>query len=195
MISTTARLLFRIANPEYKKQRNGIVNNIIANMFSKAQIEDKNFRPKAGGNAIGEFRTLSSMRFVAIVDQSSIRILSVKGTMARVPAPVETANTMPKTSALKKIAGFEPFIHSHLSNHAKKMLKLSDDDYQKLEDYLLPMYSNDKSKMLKSISKAENHKAITDLLYQHILKDEKNKYLGTGGGRSDAFAINSPYNY
>lgn len=192
-VSTTARILFRAANPDYKKQRNDILNKLIADMFSKAKIEDKNFRPKNGGNAIGEFRTLGSMRFVAIVDASSVRIISVKGSVARLPAvaPQQSMTPQPvgKTSSLQKIAGFESFVCDHLSDFAKKRLLLSDNAFAKLESYLLPIYDKNRAKMLKSLCKRENERDIQKLLNEKVLKDEFSHYNLQDHGLHDALNI------
>lgn len=189
-VSTTARILFRAANPDYKKQRNAVLNKLIAEMFSKATIEDKNFRPKGGSNTMGEFRSLGSMRFVAVIDPNSIRVLSVKGSIAQLPAITPTQIQAPnKTSSLRKAAGFEAFVNDHMSEYAKKRLKLSDNAFARLEAYLLPLYDKNRSKMLKSICKRENEADIKRLLSDHLLKEDVKHLHMQNSGPSDALSI------
>lgn len=194
-ISTTARILFRAANPDYKKQRNDVLNKLIANLFSTAKIDGQNFKPKGGGNAMGEFRSLGAMRFVAIIDTANIRVISVKGSIARLPAvsPKPTmAPTVPpagKTSSLNKMAGFESFVCDHLSEFAKKRFKLSDNAYARLESFLLPIYDNNRTKMLKSLCNRENESDIHQFLNEKMRRDEANHYNLQDHGLHDAYNI------
>lgn len=189
-VSTTARILFRAANPDYKKQRNDVLNKLIADLFSKAKVEDRNFRPKSGGNAIGEFRVLGGMRFVAVVDQTSVRVISVKGSVAKLPAVApSTSAVQPKTSSLHKIAGFDAFMCSHLTDFAKKRFKLSDNIFAKLESYLMPLYSQNRVKMLKSLCKRENEQDIKKFIEEQMLKDENRNYTIQDHGLHDALNI------
>lgn len=189
-ISTTARILFRSANPDYKKQRNDVLNKLIADLFSKAKIEERNFKPKSGGNTIGEFRTLGGMRFVAIIDQTSIRIISVKGSVAKLPtAAPSTPVVQPKTSSLHKVAGFDAFMCSHLTDFAKSRFKLSDNAFARLESYLLPLYSQNKIKMLKSLCKRENEQDVKNFIQEQLFKDETKNYTIQDHGLHDALNI------
>jgi hypothetical protein len=189
-VSTTARILFRAANPDYKKQRNDVLNKLIADLFSKAKIEDRNFKPKGGGDAIGEFRVLGGMRFVAIIDQTSVRVISVKGSVAKLPAVAPSSIlTQPKTSSLHKMAGFDSFMCSHLADFAKNRLKLSDNVFARLEAYLLPLYSQNRVKMLKSLCKKENEQDIRKFIEQQLLRDETRNYTTNDHGLHDALNI------
>ena len=179
MVSTTARILFRAANPDYKKVKNVILNKMVAELFAKAATEERNFTPKNSPNSLGEFRNLGSMRFIAIVEPSAIKVISVKGAIGRLPSA-------PKTSSLKITAGFEDFMCNHMSEFAKRRFKLSDNAFARLQAYLMPMYDN-KVKMLKSICRPQNYAEISRLLAEKVLDDDYKTLEMENHGIKDSF--------
>lgn len=92
LVSTTARVYFRKAFPAYRKVRNQIMNQYIAQMFSNARITDY-FRPKnqKGDGDVGEVREVGGGKFVGIIANDHVRVIAVKGSMSgALPAmPVE----------------------------------------------------------------------------------------------------------
>lgn len=87
-ISTTARLAFRNAFPEAKKVRNNIINNFIADMFLGGAFVEE-FKPRTGGGT-GFVANVQGSRFIAIEDDSSIKVIAVKGSVPQLPALPET---------------------------------------------------------------------------------------------------------
>lgn len=187
LVSTTARILFRSANPEYKSQKNDILNKLIADLFAKATVDEQGFKPKSAPNAVGEFRTIGTMRFVAIVDQSSVKIISVKGSVSRLPPVARAMDNIPLR--IKKLAGFNEFMCSHLTEFAKKRLSLSDNSFARLEALLLPIYDNNKVKMLKSLCKKENTSDIKSFIAQELFKDNAKALHLENHGLNDALNV------
>lgn len=183
-VSTTARILFRAANPSYKNQKNPILNKLIADLFGKAKIEAKGFTPKsASPGAIGEFRTLGSMRFVSIVDNNSVRVISVKGSVPLLPTKSSINHE------IKKMAGFDNFVCDHMSEFAKARFKMSDNVFARVQQYLLPMFDNNRVNMLKSLCKRDNKDEISKLLADKVIKDDASNLNMGNHGISDALNI------
>jgi hypothetical protein len=179
-ISTTARILFRSANPEYKNQKNDVLNKEIAKLFNSATIEEKGFTPKSDKNKIGEFRKLGSMRFGAILEQGAAKIIAVKGSVGRLAPPV-------KSSAQKRSL-FEKFAFAHEEESVKQQLALDDGQFSALKNFLLPLCDHDKKKMFVGLKDPLNKKEI-DMLIQKLMMKEQERHISVEDQQRGDFSV------
>ena len=156
-VSTTARMMYRRLNPSWQKAPNKDLNSQIAKQFSEATHQDF-FHPKKGPqNVLGEIRVGAGAKFIALLHQSQIFVIAVKGNpKINVPAPVKLPNKQPQVPADVQMAddhwskNKKNFLEQHAIDIYSEMNSLDSDSSQALREKALG--SGNVIKYLRSLS-------------------------------------------
>jgi hypothetical protein len=114
-VSTTARITFRKAFPKAQKVRNSILNIAIATIFSSLKTSSK-FKPKsdhfnyAHGQS-GVVREVGGGKFIAIVGDNWIKIVTFKGAPPQLDLPdIQQTNKNTETTINAPWQGGDPLM-------------------------------------------------------------------------------------
>lgn len=140
-VTVTARKKVRAANPGWAKVRNVLLNTAIANDFSRAKPQTKLFKVRSDPNSAGQVREGSGGEYIAIIDSSSVKIITMgragvpKLTGAPAPAQQPFGKQTPAPVALSG-SDFEFYITKHALDGLSERLALSPSKLNEVVDLL-----------------------------------------------------------
>lgn len=172
-ITTAVRILFRKLNPDWAKVPNKVLNPYIAKVFTTSSVIG-NFKPKKGGNtAVGEYSQVNGMRFAAIIDSSSVRIIGVKGS-AKLSAPPKIQPGMPTKVAYYQDAAesMKGYLSDHMKDIVLDMYNLDHNSYDTLVSHL-SKFGPDYLETLKKLHHGKTKKEMDTIIGNFLNKDQR----------------------